>query len=313
MKPIEEAFSSTGFRGVVLPGVVFTIGVHPLFANVLRRFQSLYGISESAILLVAEVIVWGLLISSATNGIYYVYEGFSWPWLTSLARRSNERRLRAAVSIYEKLISGREFSDLGHEEKVGAALAHEVLADFPLQLKDGRPTRYVERSTLLGNIITSYELYPRTRYDIDGVYFWFHLIAFAPSASATEFHERYALAESIVLTSFAGAAVAVLNAIVLIGYAIGSVSRGPVIANLLIGPREVAAFVAFGLVVFFVFYLLALPAHRKVSQLFCAMVDLAITGFNEWSAKGTAPLDVASVTRIANRKRYLNVLKPPRT
>lgn len=311
MKPIEEAFSSAGFRGVVLPGVVLTIGLHPILAGFLRRFQTLYATSETVIV-VAEVVIWGMLVSSTINSVYYIYEGFSWPWLTALARQLNERRLRQARAKYESILGGREYASLEPEEKVRAALVHEILTDFPLRTENaGPPERYVRQSTLLGNIIATYELYPRTRYGVDGVYFWFHLIALAPEAIAQEFREKYAFAESIVVTSFAGAVVAFLNGLALMGYIIGALKPSAVIANLVVSSREVFALMLFGIIVFVLFYLLALPAHRKAGRSFCAAVDLSISAFNKWSQETSAPLDTVSVERIADRKRYLNSLKPP--
>jgi hypothetical protein len=311
MKPIAEAFSSAGFRRVVLPGVVFTIGTHPIVAGMLRRFQGLYGVQDSTILLVSEVIVWGLLISSATKRVYYVYEGFAWPWLTRLARWWNERRLRKAVARYNGILRGREFADLAEEEQVEAALAHERLTDYPLRLEGEQPVRHVGGPTLLANIIASYELYPRTRYSVDGVYFWFHLLALAPGALAKEFEERYAFAESLVLTSFAGAAVAVLNAGALAALGIGRLAHQPAAAGLEAGPWQTTGLLAFGAVAAVCFYRLALPAHRDAGRLFAAAVDLAIGPFDEWCRTTVAPLETASANRIADRKRFLNALKTP--
>jgi len=112
MKPVEDAFTSGLFRRVILPGTIVTLGVHPFLGPLLDSAARVYGLEhQGAVVLVAEVIFWGLVLSSAIQPIYYLYEGFHLPWLARLARPGNERRLarlerRLAVgypAAYEQL------------------------------------------------------------------------------------------------------------------------------------------------------------------------------------------------------------------
>jgi hypothetical protein len=92
VKPLEEVFGSRTFRRIVLPGIVLTLGLHPVVSTLLGAFGYLYGVKDGAVILVVEVLFWGLLVSSAINPIYYVYEGFRLPWLSARARSKRKTR-----------------------------------------------------------------------------------------------------------------------------------------------------------------------------------------------------------------------------
>jgi len=310
MKPIEDAFSSTGFRRVILPGVVLMIGIHPVLSGLARRGLTTYGITDAPVTLIAEVIFFGLLLSSSVNWIYYVYEGIKLPWLTSPARRWNEKHLKAAQAEYDGLLKGRPYNDLIDEaEKLQIALAYEILLDYPLEIGSSGPVRRCNRPTVLGNIIAAYEGYSTSRYGADGIFYWFHLLALAPERATKEFAENYAFAESLVLTSFAGAVVALLNLGIIAGFALGYVvSCFPVVPiPLTVHTAVVLAIV--GIVVFLVFYGLALPAHREVGRVFRTVVDLGIKDLDKWASETAAPLDDSAQARVKARKRYLNALR----
>lgn len=310
MKALEEAFSSGGFRRVILPGIVLTLGLHPLLNGLTKSVAPTYGITEPAVVLIAEVILLGLVLSSCINWIYYVYEGFKLPWLTALAGKWNKRHLAASVIEYEKVLNGRQFADLSADEKVQASLIHEKLADYPLELSPaGKPERSSERPTTLGNIIASYELYAKTRYQLDGVFYWYHLLAQAPDLAAKEFSEKYAFAESLVLTSFAGAVVAVVDVLVLVGFGIAKLFPSVTLVRIPIGVNSTIALALFGAVMFLLFYGLSLPAHREAGRVFRSIVDLSIKKVQDIVNSTAAPLDDAVKTQLAARKRYLNALK----
>src|SRR5258708_19041238 len=102
MKPGEEAFASETFRRVVLPGIVLAIGIHPLITTWAPLIDAVYGIG-STVLLVAEIVLFGLMVSGATQWIYYFYEGFRLKPLTALAGSANRRRLRNLIKLSAQL------------------------------------------------------------------------------------------------------------------------------------------------------------------------------------------------------------------
>ena len=158
MKPVEDAFASETFRRVILPGIVLASGVHPLIAKWAPRIASQYGVG-STVLLVAEVIFFGLAVSSVIQWIYYIYEGFRLRPLTALAHKLNKRRLKTLRTSFDQL---QNVQNPSPSEENRLYRVYGALLDFPLKrLDDGSVVRCAERPTRLGNIIAVYELYPR--------------------------------------------------------------------------------------------------------------------------------------------------------
>jgi hypothetical protein len=306
MKPVEEAFASTGFRRVVLPGIVLTVGVHPVLSTAMPAIVSAYEIS-AIVLVVAEILFFGLVVSSGLQWVYYLYEGFRLPLLTRLAQRVNERRLTQFTAKRKALYRGRTFDQLSSAEQEEVTRVYEYLCDFPLRRHaDGAVEHYVERPTRLGNIIATYELYPLSRYGVDGVYYWRHLLNLATDSSRKEFEDQYAFAENLVLTSFSGAIVSLLHIFVLVGFLLGN-QIAPVV-TLPIGPSTSAWLALFGLVVWLLFYRASLPAHREAAAAFRSIVDAVMTKFIEWMRTLKAPLDEGDRQHIEELTEYLKAL-----
>src|SRR6266568_6701249 len=102
MKPVEDVFSAETFRRVIMPGIILALGIHPLISGTLPFLYSLYGMG-SATLLVVEIIVFGLTLSSALQVIYYIYEGIVFEPLTSLARHRNKLRVERLAKLTRTL------------------------------------------------------------------------------------------------------------------------------------------------------------------------------------------------------------------
>jgi hypothetical protein len=306
MKPVEEAFASTGFRRVILPGIVLTAGFHPLLSNAMPAIVTAYAVS-ALVLIVAEVLFFGLVVSSGLQWVYYLYEGFRFPLITRLARRGNELRLARYKTKRQALYSGRTFDQLSVSEQDQVTRLYEYLCDFPLrQHADGSVEHYVERPTRLGNVIATYELYPMSRYGVDGVYYWRHLLNLAPDSSRKEFEDQYAFAENLVLTSFGGAVVALMHVSVLLGWLLGKWAEP--LVSLPIGPITSAWLVLFGIGVWYLFYRAALPAHREAAAAFRSIVDAVMTKFVEWVRATDAPLQESDRQRIDQLTEYLKAL-----
>jgi hypothetical protein len=305
MKPLEDAFATDVFRRVVLPGIVLSAALHPLISHWIPAIQGQYGVGPTT-LIVAEIIVLGLGISSATQWIYYVYEGFRLEWLTKLAGRFNRSRLARKQHRLLDIQGNREFDDLTTREKEEVTKIYEYLTDFPLVRLDGGSTTYFpERPTRLGNIIATYELYAESRYGVDGVDFWYHFLNLAPDATRKEFDEKYSFAESMVLASFAGALAAALHFMVLVGFAIGKISVSLVLFRLSTGTVPSVLLMLFGLLVWFLFYLASLPAHREAGAALRALIDLAFPKFVDWATTIQVPPSKGTVEKIAKVNEYL--------
>ena len=311
MKPVEDVFSSDVFRGVVLPGIVLSAGFHPFVSGWIPTVTGLYGIGPTAVI-IAEILVFGLGISSSIEWIYYVYEGFRLEWVTSLAWRINPKWVVRYQERWQKVQAGRDFDALSPSEQARVTRMYEHLLDFPLAVgKDGSVRRLVERPTRLGNIIATYELYAESRYGIDGTYFWDHLLNLAGDASRKAFEDTYSFAESLVLASFAGAIIAVLHLVALLGFAIGTLDPSLVFFRALSGPSTSAWLALLGLLVWLGFYQASLPAHRDAGAAFRAIVDAVVPKFIEWAKSLQVPPTDDTIKKVEALNEYLKGLNHP--
>ena len=302
MKPVEDAFASDTFRRVILPGIVLAVGIHPLIARCAHTLDILYGIGATP-MLVAEVVFFGLVVSSAINWIYYVYEGFRLEFLTAIAGRLNERRVKNLMKVRKDL---QALPSRTSSQQNNLYQAYEGLKDYPVRKRpDGTIEYFAERPTRLGNIIATYELYAKTRYGFDGVAYWAHLLSFASPEARKEFGDQYAFAESLILTSFAGGLVALLHLAILAGFAVGKVLPKLAIVTMHVGPEVSLALLAFGVFVWIVFYEAALPAHREAGTTLRSVIDTAVPGFLAWLSKVKAPLDDDTNKKLEKLRRYL--------
>jgi hypothetical protein len=304
MKPVEDAFASETFRRVILPGIVLAAGLHPLVSVLAPFIDSLYGLAAS-VLLVAEVVFFGLVVSSATQWIYYVYEGFRLQPLTAFAGRANRRRVQRLSELMNHLQAPGSLSP----QENSRTRTYEALLDFPVRRRsDGTVEHFAERPTRLGNIIATYELYPKIAYGVDGVFYWFHLLNFASENSRRDFADQCAFAESLVLTPFSGALVVFLHVLVLIGFGIERWCHKPALVALHVVPKTSFSLMSFGIAVWGLFYLAALPTYRDVGKLFRSIVDIAMPSFLEWLQKVNAPLGDAAIQNAQKIRNHLRDL-----
>lgn len=295
-----EGLGTSQLRRFFLPGLIAAVGIHPhLPLGLLHELNSSYGMT-STIVFVAEVVLLGFLITSATVSIFQIYEGFSLAWLTRPARIWNEWRVSRLQTEVRKLYASSE-SDRVAELEV-------FLSDFPIQQEGDSYTYEVAQTTRLGNIIASYELYPERRYGIDGVFYWFHLVYLAPEVSREDYQENAVFAESVLLASAAGALVAVFAGSILVGHAAAALIPSLAIFDASASMSAAWASTVFGLAAFFLFYRLSWPAHRAVGRSFCALVDLSLPAFQDWVSKAPLPPSAALKKKAARLQRYLETL-----
>ena len=311
MKPVEDAFASDVFRRVVLPGIVLTAGFHPILAAISKEVGNVYQIGP-AVLLVAEIIVLGLGASSGIQWIYYVYEGFRLEWITSLSGKINRRRVRKYQSEWDVIRTKGDYDELQPSVQARVLRIYEYLLDFPLTTeKDGKVRHIAERPTRLGNIIATYEGYAESRYGIDGTFFWDHLLMLTSDSSRKRFEDNYSFAENLVLTSFAGAVVALVHAVTLFGLVVGSINESLVVSALPFGPGLSGGIVLFGMLVWYVFYKASLPAHRDAGAVLRAIVDTVVPHFVERAKSIQVPLPADDRERIEELNEYLKGLARP--
>lgn len=302
-----SALSSSQLRRAFLPGLIAAVGLHAyLPATIATRIGRPLGLNANVIFLI-ELTLYGFLITSGTTPIIYAYEGFRVTWLTRLAKAWHVRK----ADRYQTRL--QELHKQGAAESERAQRLRGYLADFPIKAEPRRNYSYeVERPTRVGNLIASYELYPERVYGVDGVYFWYHLTFLAPKESRDDVDEKITAAESVLLSSAAGGAVALAALLVLLGRALGSwfpaIARFPAPVSLAVAWETLG----FGAIAFVVFYRLSWPAYRAVRDSFRTMVDLAMPAFRQWldDAPTQQPSDLVKKADIV--AEYLSTLVPHR-
>ena len=107
------------------------------------------------------------------------------------------------------------------------------------------------------------------------------------------------------MTSFSGALVALLHAVVLIGFVMGKWSPRTVLVALQIGPKASTSLLVFGIAVWLLFYMAALPAHRDAGSAFLGIVDTVMPTFVKWLSQVQAPLGGVATTQLEKLTKYL--------
>jgi hypothetical protein len=306
LKEASEALTGDFLRRIILPGAVIASYAHPYLRSWLVPItHEQYGL-ETGLVLLAEAAFFGLLVSSATLPIFHVYEGLRLKFLTRWARRQNIQRLNKLEAEWVSLHTPSR--KLTEEEQDKEGEVFEGLSDFLIVEASGRREYVVKRSTLLGNIIASYEFYPQTRYGIDGIVFWYHLLALAPEATRKSFEEKVAFADSMVLTSATGAIVSLLALCSLLGRLVGKMSGLALITVRLPLSVDVIGFLG-GVVAWFIFYQLSLPAHRKIRSVFHALTDLTMPKLIRYMNAFDPQKATEAMEKSKEVKKYLLLLK----
>ena len=138
MEPVEEAFASDIFRRVILPGIVPAIGMHPLISIWASFLDSLCGIGATP-MLVGEVVFFGLVVSSAIQWIYYVYEGFLLE--PRIAGHRNSKRVKKLMELRKTLDAAKNRTTPQQNQFYQV---WEELRDFPVKRKNGGVEYFAE-------------------------------------------------------------------------------------------------------------------------------------------------------------------------
>ena len=279
------------------------MGLHAYLPTRIVRLSAPLELNGTTIFLV-EVILYGFVISSAATVLFHVYEGFRAPWVTRAVELRNAEKVQRLQA---------EIQGLFKRQQEGSERAQSIaryLTDFPYRKLDGGGFIFeAERPTRLGNLIAAYELYPENVYGVDGVYFWYHLNYLAPEAAKEDVDGKASWAESILLSSAAGAGVALAAAVFLIARVIGHFVPAIAFFPSPLTVRAACETLLFGAGAFGIFYYLSWPAYRDYRDSFRAMVDLAMPHFKEWLTHAQVPPPTDLQHRAAEVRRYLRELR----
>jgi hypothetical protein len=171
--------------GFFVPALLAVIGVAWIFPSltVLNPIRTL-GASDKVLtdLTYVVLIVWvvAIILMTANHALYRILEGYLPPvsWMRPLVRwhrwRFNRLKTRYdALMIEWQTASGtnQEFPD--EDRNRVSDLRRKLLSRYPSSEAELRPTRF-------GNIIRSFEVYPRELYGVDSVPVWLRLASVIP-------------------------------------------------------------------------------------------------------------------------------------
>lgn len=192
---ISGQFSKSLILGTFLPSLLFVVlGVFlvvPLFPSDLQMLQELAGATTQAVLAVSfvTVVLTGLLYNLNATVIRF-YEGYTWrrSLIGRLFTSHYRKLLLAALSLRPRLqdvqdgmpappdggdASAKREARKKLNEELGEArtrVGRLVLNEFPDSPGSVLPTR-------LGNVIRSFEVYPRRQYRMSAITLWPRLVA----------------------------------------------------------------------------------------------------------------------------------------
>ncbi len=179
---------------VLLPGLVLALALLPLMDTALQGFH--IGIAKEVVF-IGIALVCGWLVLALDMPIYLLYEG----------RRFWPRGLRDAfVRLEQKFVIRRLAIDRRYQQKdagVSPEQYREAWADlrqFPID-EDGTPV--ARFPTRMGNLIAAYEDYPKSRYGMDAIFFWYRIWLKLDKDLREDIDSCQAMADSTLYTSFA--------------------------------------------------------------------------------------------------------------
>lgn len=183
-------FGLNFFVRTLFPGFVWSTLSFPFLKPFLTNYVvPIYDMSIEYFF-VAEVIIVGMIVTMADLFIYRLYEGYEfYPFSKKLTEHKNKKVRKLYKEYIEKENSDKKY-----------VLTWEYLSKFPISESTGIPE--AKAPTNLGNVVLGYEHYPKSRYDIDGPFFWYRLIPKLDTNIVRSLDHKGTFADSAVYTSF---------------------------------------------------------------------------------------------------------------
>ena len=311
MNDLSEAFGSALFLRILLPGLIVSVGLHPLIlgAPILNDFVAIYP-GGVAVTFFAEVIGFGLISYAAALPVFHIAQGLVWSPLTSLPRWLNTRRFNRKYACLVDAYGEKAYSELPERAALDAQRAYLYLSDYPVEQDEDGQVRFVVRhATRIGNITATYERYPDSRYGINAESYWDHFMVLLPDETRKELSTAQALGSGTLLSAAGGWLVTLSTALVFIGRGVGTVCHlcqvGPAPQSdsrlLLIGVYGCGCVVLFNY--------LARVAHREYGRQFRAAFDVHSNKLANWKVSHAFPFDEATISKGETFRVYSSALQ----
>src|SRR5664280_1236901 len=181
---------------IVLPGLLSAGFLYPLIHPITSLIEGDFGYHWSRLLLFAGMtLLAGITVSILSDEIYKAYEGRAY-WPKRLLTWGMARQTARAQKL------NREQEELkGNSDDKDHRQYNEIwtkLIDYP-RGKDDQP--YPDKPTLLGNILYTYESYPKDRYGIDSVFYWPRIWMDMDKDKKEEIDEAWSVADGLLSLS----------------------------------------------------------------------------------------------------------------
>lgn len=273
-------FSFAVFLKIIIPGIIGVLAFLPIIASIgiklginASSFENIF--LSPQIIVIGFVFFIGLIVNFLDYYIYRVFEGLIF-WPKGLRKKITARLNK---KIERKNI---EFNKI--EEDIEKKLLKAWLMKFPLKKKRTSTETEALLPTRLGNIIYSYEDYPKSRYGIRSIFFWDRLWLAIDKETRNEVDKIWSEADCIIYISF----IFLFSSIIYLPIFLIDLlniptlifgSFGKPVSSLCIGniPLTPWFFLGAGLVFLILsrlFYILSLPLHVRNGSLFQALFDL---------------------------------------
>jgi ribosomal protein L40E len=287
-----------GFAALIrlyFPGLFFSALTFPAFSGIFKKIDFLAGFAKPEYIAL-EAIFWGILIYALDDTIYQIFEGrILWP--DFLSKRGYEKEQTFIKDCLDKINKLREENKREDHEYTETWYRLRV---FPQNKKS---EYYAESPTRLGNIIQGYELYPKSRYGIDAVFYWYRIWLTLDKNVKEEIDNESARADFGVYSSFLFYVSFILHLIfcgIKLCQDLGRFSLFP-----LPSWQTLLLISGISFLLGFLFYKLSCPLHRFYGEYFKTLFDLNKNSVLEMSEG----LDESAVKRIEHVARYLQYYK----
>lgn len=257
---------------IVLPGLVLALLLLPLVNPLVPAMLKIDELTDLATILIPETLALGIFITLLRNVIYRIFEGrLLWPdWLhqglTNRLQRRVEKRLSDSKELEQQSM---KFKEIWYWLRL-----------FPLD-DNGDPI--ARRPTIFGNILEGYEEYPKRRYGMDSVFYWYRLWPTLPESFIAQADKASAAADCLTFISFSGVLVgSVTLALAVIKWAV-SILAGYWPATFVTPAASLNAIPDHGLLALlgatfilgaFIIYRMSFPLHRTNGEFFKTAFDL---------------------------------------
>jgi hypothetical protein len=187
---------------LIAPGFVLSLGMYPLLAGL----RDATGVSAKIeYIFIVNMLITGWLVVLLDQPLYMLFEGRRfwpgrlWKWFYKIEQRRLAKLLKIAAETSELSKNSKEL----YEKRIFTKRNLEAwvqIREFPLNEEGKYQAAFPTR---LGNLLTAYETYPKIRYGMDGVFYWYRIWDRLDRESREELDTRQAVADSGLYLSFA--------------------------------------------------------------------------------------------------------------